>query len=138
MTPEGKRRLILQIKDDMIIKLNLSINITKRKMDTWEIFPVNEKQTELNFEGEGEAQLEQLKQGVYFEVEGLNQGEGEEVPGDQEGGQEDQGQRVALLNAMIEEADLEEADYIKRKTAFEKQEAASSKKKGKKAAAPLN
>jgi hypothetical protein len=141
MTPEEKRRLTLQIKDDMKIKLNLSINLTKKKMDTWEIFPKSEKQQELNFEGEGEAQREQLKEGAFFEVEGLNQGEGEEVPGDPEGeGQVPEGQ---LLDTLLEESEEEEAvnssvkyladqekQYQRRKAAF--------KKKEKEAAVPLN
>jgi hypothetical protein len=119
MTPEGKRRLIMEIKNDMIIKLNLSINLTKKKMDTWEIFPVNEKQTELNFEGEGEAQREQLKEGAYFEVEGLNQGEGEEVPGDQEGEEEDQDEGP-IFELITEREDT--PAYKKRKAAYKKKE----------------
>jgi hypothetical protein len=128
MTPEEKRRLVFEIKNDMIIKLNLSINLTKKKMETWEIFPKSEKQTELNFEGETQAQIEELKQGAYFEVEGINQGEGEDIPADQEGAQEDQegeGQvpEGQLRNNLLD-IEGQEKEYNRRKKAYKKREAA--------------
>jgi hypothetical protein len=147
MTDWEKEKLEREIKNDMIIKLNLSINLTKRKMDTWEIFPKSEKQTELSFEGENQAKIEELKEGAFFEVSGLNQGEGQDLPEDQEGEGEDQAPEGEILDSLLE-AEIEEdnnssvkyladqeKEYQRRKAAFENQEAASPKKKGKKAAA---
>jgi hypothetical protein len=145
MTAEEKRRLTLQIKDDMIIKLNLSINLTKKKMDTWEIFPKSQKQTELNFEGEGEAQRDQLKEGAYYEVAGLNQGEGEEVPGDPKGGGEEEvqvpeGQLLdTLLEAETREAENPSVKYLAdQEKQYQRRKAAYKKKEKEEAAVPLN
>lgn len=137
LNPDEKRRLKGQLKEDMIIKLNLSINLTKKKMETWEIFPNSEKQTELKLdyeEGESDEAAEQLKQAVLYEVSGLNQGEGEELEGFLEGLQEDQegsspaDQEGQVLEEQLLESILEREEtpeYEKRKRAYKKREAAA-------------
>lgn len=114
----------------MIIKLNISINLTKKKMDTWEIFPKSQKQQELKFEEEGESDgaAEQLKQAVLYEITGINQGEGEDFPADPEG-EGEEGVQVPegqILESILDRPEEESptSDYEKRKRRYKKREAA--------------